>query len=91
MFRPRSTSAGGWAGAEVTERLILFIDKIIQDSLNIGHEKDKIGLGLKRIPDLNNWGIWSFSCQSTWEMFHLEYLSSIDSEKYEVDVGNRLL
>ena len=54
MFRPRSTSAGGWAGAEVTERLILFIDKIIQDSLNIGHEKDKIGLGLKRIPDLNN-------------------------------------
>ena len=55
MFRPRSTSAGGWAGAEVTERLILLlIDKIIQDSLNIGHEKDKIGLGLKRIPDLNN-------------------------------------
>ena len=31
MFRPRSTSAGGWAGAEVTEKLILFTDKIIQD------------------------------------------------------------
>ena len=90
MFRPRSTSAGGWAGAEVTEKLILFTDKIIQDFIYRTWKRQDWA-GIEKNPQSQQPRNMVFFMPIHLRNFHLEYLSSIDSEKYEVDVGNRLL